>query len=144
MASNFSISGKNTTIGVIATNVKLTKEQATKVAGMAHDGLARCIRPIHTSLDGDTIFCLSTGELERLSRGYIDMIWQNIGPEKDVPAPDVYTTPQMMAWMMDEYSKLSGQYTPGMITGKPLGGGGSLGRTEATGFGVIHHVEASS
>ena len=64
MASNFSISGKNTTIGVIATNVKLTKAQATKVAGMAHDGLARCIRPIHTSLDGDTIFCLSTGELE--------------------------------------------------------------------------------
>ena len=64
MASNFSISGKNTTIGVVATNVKLTKAQATKVAGMAHDGLARCIRPIHTSLDGDTIFCLSTGELE--------------------------------------------------------------------------------
>ncbi len=59
MASNFSISGKNTTIGVVATNVKLTKAQATKVAGMAHDGLARCIRPIHTSLDGDTIFCLS-------------------------------------------------------------------------------------
>ena len=58
MASNFSISGKNTTIGVVATNVKLTKAQATKVAGMAHDGLARCIRPIHTSLDGDTIFCL--------------------------------------------------------------------------------------
>ena len=57
-------SGKNTTIGVVATNVKLTKAQATKVAGMAHDGLARCIRPIHTSLDGDTIFCLSTGELE--------------------------------------------------------------------------------
>lgn len=50
MASNFSISGKNTTIGVVATNVKLTKAQATKVAGMAHDGLARCIRPIHTSL----------------------------------------------------------------------------------------------
>ena len=64
MASNFSISGKNTTIGVVATNVKLTKAQATKVAGMAHDGLARCIRPIHTSLDGDTIFSLSTGELE--------------------------------------------------------------------------------
>mgnify|MGYP002241897766 CR=1 FL=1 len=60
----FPISGKNTTIGVVATNVKLTKAQATKVAGMAHDGLARCIRPIHTSLDGDTIFCLSTGELE--------------------------------------------------------------------------------
>lgn len=64
LASSLSFSGKNTTIGVIATNVKLTKAQATKVAGMAHDGLARCIRPIHTTLDGDTLFCLSTGELE--------------------------------------------------------------------------------
>ena len=49
-------------------------------------------------------------------------------------------TPQMMGWMMDEYSKLVGQYTPGVITGKPLGGGGSLGRTEATGYGVIYTV----
>jgi glutamate dehydrogenase len=57
-----------------------------------------------------------------------------------VPAPDVGTTPQMMGWMMDEYSKLSGQYTPGVITGKPVGGGGSLGRTEATGYGVIFAV----
>lgn len=64
MASNLSFSGKNTTIGIIATNVKLTKAQAKKVAGMAHDGLARCIRPIHTTLDGDTLFCLSTEELE--------------------------------------------------------------------------------
>ncbi|MBO5150349.1 MAG: P1 family peptidase, partial [Anaerotignum sp.] len=54
----------NTTIGIIATNVKLTKAQAKKVAGMAHDGLARCIRPIHTTMDGDTLFCLSTEELE--------------------------------------------------------------------------------
>jgi glutamate dehydrogenase len=67
-------------------------------------------------------------------------MWRNIGPRQDVPAPDVGTTPQMMAWMMDEYSKLVGQYTPGTITGKPLGGGGSLGRTEATGFGVIYTV----
>lgn len=64
MASGLSFSGKNTTIGVIATNVKLTKAQAAKVAGMAHDGLARCIRPIHTTMDGDTLFCLSTEELE--------------------------------------------------------------------------------
>ncbi len=64
MASSLSFSGKNTTIGVIATNVKLTKAQAKKVAGMAHDGLARCIRPIHTTMDGDTLFCLSTEELE--------------------------------------------------------------------------------
>ena len=64
MASSLSFSGKNTTIGVIATNVKLTKAQAKKVAGMAHDGLARCIRPIHTTMDGDTLFCLSTEEIE--------------------------------------------------------------------------------
>jgi glutamate dehydrogenase (NAD(P)+) len=67
-------------------------------------------------------------------------MWRNIGPRQDVPAPDVGTTPQMMGWMMDEYSKLVGQYTPGVITGKPVGGGGSLGRTEATGFGVIYAV----
>jgi glutamate dehydrogenase/leucine dehydrogenase len=67
-------------------------------------------------------------------------MWRNIGPRQDVPAPDVGTTPQMMGWMMDEYSKLVGEYTPGVITGKPLGGGGSLGRTEATGYGVIYTV----
>jgi len=83
---------------------------------------------------------LSASEKERLVRGYIDQIWRNIGPRQDVPAPDVGTTPQMMGWMMDEYSKLSGQYTPGVITGKPLGSGGSLGRTEATGYGVIYNV----
>ncbi len=64
IASSLSFSGQNTTIGVIATNVKLTKAQAAKVAGMAHDGLARCIRPIHTTMDGDTLFCLSTEEME--------------------------------------------------------------------------------
>jgi glutamate dehydrogenase (NAD(P)+) len=83
---------------------------------------------------------LSVGEKERLVRGWVQQMWKNIGPRQDVPAPDVGTTPQMMGWMMDEYSKLSGQYTPGTITGKPLGGGGSLGRTEATGFGVIYTV----
>jgi glutamate dehydrogenase (NAD(P)+) len=83
---------------------------------------------------------LSVGEKERLCRGYIDIIWRNIGPRQDVPAPDVGTTPQMMGWMMDEYSKLVGQYTPGVITGKPLGNGGSQGRTEATGFGAIFTV----
>jgi glutamate dehydrogenase (NAD(P)+) len=83
---------------------------------------------------------LSTTEKERLCRGFIDQLWRNIGPRQDVPAPDVGTTPQMMGWMMDEYSKLVGQYTPGVITGKPLGGGGSLGRTEATGYGVIFTV----
>jgi glutamate dehydrogenase len=83
---------------------------------------------------------LSLSEKERLVRGYIGQIWKNIGPRQDVPAPDVGTTAQMMGWMMDEYSKLSGQYTPGVITGKPVGGGGSLGRTEATGYGVIYTV----
>jgi glutamate dehydrogenase (NAD(P)+) len=83
---------------------------------------------------------LSVGEKERLCRGWIQAMWKNLGPRQDVPAPDVGTTPQMMGWMMDEYSKLSGKYTPGMITGKPMGSGGSLGRTEATGFGVVYHI----
>jgi len=83
---------------------------------------------------------LSVAEKERLCRGWMDVMWKNVGPRTDVPAPDVGTTPQMMGWMMDEYSKLSGVFTPGVITGKPLGGGGSLGRTEATGVGVIYTV----
>jgi glutamate dehydrogenase len=83
---------------------------------------------------------LSIYEQEKLCRGWIDQIHRNIGPRQDVPAPDVGTNPRMMGWMMDEYSKLSGQFTPGVITGKPVGGGGSLGRTEATGFGVIYTV----
>ncbi|WP_304507927.1 P1 family peptidase [Anaerotignum sp.] len=72
-ASTLSFSGKNTTIGVIATNVKLTKAQAAKVAGMAHDGLARCISPVHTTLDGDTLFCLSTEEIE-LPTAPVDLV----------------------------------------------------------------------
>jgi len=83
---------------------------------------------------------LSNSEKERLVRGWVQQMWKNIGPRLDVPAPDVGTTPQMMGWMMDEYSKLVGEYTPGVITGKPVGGGGSLGRTEATGFGVIYNI----
>lgn len=83
---------------------------------------------------------LSTAEKETLCRGWVQAMWKNIGPRNDVPAPDIGTTPQMMGWMMDEYSKLVGQYTPGVFTGKPVGGGGSLGRTEATGFGVIYTV----
>ena len=83
---------------------------------------------------------LSTAEKERLTRAWVKNMWRNIGPRQDVPAPDVGTTPQMMGWMMDEYSTLVGEYTPGVFTGKPLGGGGSLGRTEATGYGVIYTV----
>lgn len=83
---------------------------------------------------------LSDGEKERLVRGFVKAIWKEIGPRKDVPAPDMGTNAQMMGWMMDEYSSIVGDYTPGVITGKPLGGGGSQGRTEATGFGVIFTV----
>jgi len=83
---------------------------------------------------------LKVSEKERLCRGYIQNIWREIGPRRDVPAPDVGSTPQMMGWMMDEYSKLAGEYTPGVITGKPVGGGGSQGRTEATGYGVIFNL----
>jgi glutamate dehydrogenase (NAD(P)+) len=78
---------------------------------------------------------MSQGELERLSRGYIRAIGEYIGPEIDIPAPDVYTTPQIMAWMMDEYSALMGRNVPGVITGKPLEIGGSLGRGDATAKG---------
>jgi glutamate dehydrogenase len=83
---------------------------------------------------------LTVNEKEELCRGWVQNMWRNIGPRQDVPAPDVGTTPQMMGWMMDEYSRLVGQFTPGVFTGKPLGGGGSLGRTEATGYGVIYTV----
>jgi len=83
---------------------------------------------------------LSVGEKERLCRGWVQKMWKNIGPRQDVPAPDVGTTGQMMAWMTDEYSKLVGVYTPGVFTGKPLGGGGSEGRTEATGYGVVYTI----
>jgi glutamate dehydrogenase (NAD(P)+) len=83
---------------------------------------------------------LSDREKEEMCRGWVRAMWKNIGPRNDVPAPDVGTTPQMMGWMMDEYSRLVGQFTPGVFTGKPLGGGGSLGRTEATGYGVIYTV----
>jgi glutamate dehydrogenase/leucine dehydrogenase len=80
---------------------------------------------------------LSVGELERLSRRFITEIQGIIGPERDIPAPDVNTNSQIMAWMMDQYSRNKGYPVPGMITGKPLALGGSLGRTDATGVGVM-------
>jgi glutamate dehydrogenase (NAD(P)+) len=84
---------------------------------------------------------MSIGELERLSRGYIDAVWEFIGPERDIPAPDVYTNPQIMGWMMDEYSKLKGHCcVPGVITGKPLSIGGSLGRGDATARGGMYTI----
>ncbi|MEW9124278.1 MAG: Glu/Leu/Phe/Val dehydrogenase [Thermotaleaceae bacterium] len=79
---------------------------------------------------------LSKGELERLSRGYIAAIAPIIGDRKDIPAPDVNTNGQIMSWMVDEFSKLKGYNEPGVITGKPVDFGGSLARTEATGYGV--------
>jgi len=78
---------------------------------------------------------MSQGELERLSRAYIQGVWQFIGPDKDIPAPDVYTDPQIMSWMMDEYSKITGKNQFGVITGKPLSLGGSVGRGDATARG---------
>jgi len=83
---------------------------------------------------------MSKGELERLSRGYIDAIWQFIGPQIDIPAPDVYTNPQVMAWMIDEYSKLVGHFSPDVITGKPVALGGSLGRGDATARGGMYTI----
>ena len=83
---------------------------------------------------------MSRSELERLSRGYIDLIWEFIGSDRDVPAPDVYTDPQTMAWMMDEYSKLRGYYIPEVITGKPLAVGGSPGRDDATSRGAVYTI----
>jgi len=81
---------------------------------------------------------MSQGELERLSRAYIQAIHQFIGPDKDIPAPDVYTNPQIMAWMMDEYSKIAGKNQFGVITGKPLSLWGSAGRGDATARGGIY------
>ncbi len=87
---------------------------------------------------------LSERELERLSRSYIDAIAWIIGPERDIPAPDVYTTPQIMGWMMDEYSKLRGYTAPGSMTGKPLSLWGSLGREDATARGAWYAIREAA
>jgi glutamate dehydrogenase (NAD(P)+) len=87
---------------------------------------------------------LSPGELERLSRAYIRQVGRLLGPVEDVPAPDVYTTPQIMAWMMDEYSALRGRNEFGVITGKPLALGGSRGRGDATARGGIFCVREAA
>ena len=79
---------------------------------------------------------LSQGELERLSRGYVQGIYKYLGEKIDVPAPDVNTNGQIMSWMVDEFCKIKGEQNLGVITGKPVGFGGSKGRTEATGLGV--------
>ncbi|MDQ7793926.1 MAG: Glu/Leu/Phe/Val dehydrogenase [bacterium] len=81
---------------------------------------------------------LSRGELERLSRGFIQRVSPIVGPDKDIPAPDVYTNPQIMAWMVDEFSRIREYNTFGLMTGKPLILGGSAGRSEATGRGCVY------
>lgn len=81
---------------------------------------------------------MTPGEQERLCRGYIRQLSRNMGPVQDVPAPDVMTNAQHMLWMLDEYEVIHNGRYPGAITGKPVGMGGSLGRTEATGYGVIY------
>ena len=83
---------------------------------------------------------LSAGEVERLSRGYMQKMWPVLGSDKDVPAPDVYTTPQIMAWMRDEYEKIVGHPDPGVITGKPIEDGGSEARSFSTAQGGVYCV----
>jgi len=83
---------------------------------------------------------LSLREQEGICRGWIRQIAKNIGPVADVPAPDVMTNAQHMLWMLDEFELITGGKYPGLITGKPVGMGGSLGRTEATGYGVVYTI----
>ena len=87
---------------------------------------------------------MSVGELERLSRAYVRNVFQLLGPDKDVPAPDVYTTPQIMAWMMDEYSMIAQKPQFGVITGKPLSIGGSPGRGDATARGGLFCIREAA
>ncbi len=88
---------------------------------------------------------LSSTELQKLSRAYAEWLAPHIGPQQDIPAPDVNTNGQILAWMLDTYETVTGQHAPGTFTGKPLEIGGSLGRTEATGQGgafiLEHHAK---
>jgi glutamate dehydrogenase len=84
---------------------------------------------------------LSDGEQERLCRGWVRQMARSVGPALDVPAPDMMTSSKHMAWMLDEFEAITGTKAPGFVTGKPVGLGGSLGRTEATGYGVVLALE---
>jgi glutamate dehydrogenase/leucine dehydrogenase len=86
---------------------------------------------------------MSLGEIEHLTRRYASAILPLIGPNQDILAPDVYTNPQIMAWIMDTYSMTKGYPIPGVVTGKPISLGGSLGRNEATGHGVFYTLECA-
>ncbi len=87
---------------------------------------------------------MSRGELERLTRRYVSLIVDYLGPHRDIPAPDMYTDAQTMAWIMDTYSQLKGYSVPECVTGKPVEIGGSEGRTEATGRGVVHCIKQAA
>ena len=87
---------------------------------------------------------MSQTELERMTRRYASAILPLIGPERDIPAPDVYTNSQIMAWIMDTYSMTKGYPIPGVVTGKPIALGGSLGRNEATGRGVFYTIQSAA
>ncbi|KKP94390.1 MAG: Glutamate dehydrogenase [Candidatus Moranbacteria bacterium GW2011_GWE1_36_7] len=87
---------------------------------------------------------LSENELEKLSRGYVQAIYKFIGPSLDIPAPDVYTDPKIMGWMMDEYEKIAGVHVPGMITGKPLSIGGSETRGYSTAQGAFYVIREAA
>ncbi|UXR54437.1 Glu/Leu/Phe/Val family dehydrogenase [Staphylococcus schleiferi] len=87
---------------------------------------------------------MSIHEVERLSRGYVRAISQIVGPTKDIPAPDVFTNSQIMAWMMDEYSQMDAFNSPGFITGKPIVLGGSQGRDRSTALGVVIAIEEAA
>jgi glutamate dehydrogenase/leucine dehydrogenase len=87
---------------------------------------------------------MSRHELERLTRRYVSLIFEYLGPHRDIPAPDMYTDAQTMAWIMDTYSQMKGYSIPESVTGKPVEIGGSWGRTEATGRGVIHCVKQAA
>ncbi|MBT0158824.1 Glu/Leu/Phe/Val dehydrogenase [Candidatus Bathyarchaeota archaeon A05DMB-2] len=87
---------------------------------------------------------MSLGELERLTRRYVSLIADYLGPHRDIPAPDMYTDAQTMAWIMDTYSQLKGYSIPESVTGKPVEIGGSEGRTEATGRGVVHCIKKAA
>ncbi len=87
---------------------------------------------------------LSVCELERVSRAYIQAVWPVIGPHRDIPAPDVYTNSQVMSWMMDEYSRITGEALGGVITGKPMSLGGSVGRDDATARGGLYTIREAA
>ena len=86
---------------------------------------------------------MTMGELERMTRRYTSAILPLIGPNRDIPAPDVYTNSQTMAWIMDTYSMTKGYSVQGVVTGKPISLGGSLGRNEATGRGVFYTIQSA-